>query len=139
MLDEPSTGLHPQDLAGLLNVLDRLVRAGATVVVVEHNTEILRAADWVIDLGPGAGPAGGELLYAGPPGGLLDAAASLTGQALREEAQIQPNLFRGRFRGALTRSPYAGGAHTTSRVTVEFPRGLMSVVTGYLVRANPAW
>ena len=71
VLDEPSTGLHPQDLAGLLTVLDRLVRAGATVVVVEHNTDIIRAADWVIDLGPGAGPDGGRLLYAGPAAGLL--------------------------------------------------------------------
>ena len=58
-LDEPSTGLHPQDLAGLLSVLRRLVRAGATIVIVEHNTDIIRLADWVIDLGPGAGPAGG--------------------------------------------------------------------------------
>ena len=57
VLDEPSTGLHPQDVAGLLVVLDRLVRNGATVVVVEHNTDIIRAADWCIDLGPGAGPA----------------------------------------------------------------------------------
>ena len=85
VLDEPSTGLHPQDVAGLLTVLDRLVRSGATVVVVEHNTDIIRAADWAVDLGPGAGPKGGRLLYAGPPDGLLDAADSLTGQALREE------------------------------------------------------
>ena len=85
VLDEPSTGLHPHDLAGLLTVLDRLVRAGATVVVVEHNTDIIRAADWAVDLGPGAGPAGGRLLYAGPPDGLLDAPGSLTGQALRDE------------------------------------------------------
>ena len=85
VLDEPSTGLHPQDVAGLLVVLDRLVRSGATVVVVEHCTDIIRAADWVVDLGPGAGPAGGRLLYAGPPAGLLTAAGSLTGEALREE------------------------------------------------------
>ena len=71
VLDEPTTGLHPQDLAGLLAVLDRLVRAGATIVVVEHNTDVIRAADWVVDLGPGAGPAGGRLLYAGPPEGLV--------------------------------------------------------------------
>jgi excinuclease ABC subunit A len=96
ILDEPSTGLHPHDLAGLLTVLDRLARAGATVVVVEHNTDIIRAADWVVDLGPGAGPAGGRLLYAGPPAGLLTAPASLTGQALRDEdltAENSPNKF----------------------------------------------
>ncbi|HUS79168.1 MAG TPA: hypothetical protein VM050_10990, partial [Patescibacteria group bacterium] len=72
VLDEPSTGLHPRDLDGLLKVLDRLVRAGASIVVVEHNTDIIRAADWIIDLGPGAGPDGGDLVYAGPPDGLLD-------------------------------------------------------------------
>ncbi len=78
LLDEPTTGLHPQDVAGLLAVLDRLVREGATVVVIEHNTDLIRAADWIIDLGPGAGPAGGRLLYAGPPAGLAEAADSLT-------------------------------------------------------------
>jgi excinuclease ABC subunit A len=71
VLDEPSTGLHPQDLGGLLLVLDRLVRQGATIVVVEHNTDFIRAADWIIDLGPAAGPEGGRLLYQGPPDGLL--------------------------------------------------------------------
>src|SRR5690606_918678 len=83
ILDEPSTGLHPQDVSGLLTVLDRLVRAGATVVVVEHNTDVVRAADWIVDLGPGAGPEGGNLIYAGPPEGLLSAVGSVTGKALR--------------------------------------------------------
>jgi excinuclease ABC subunit A len=61
ILDEPSTGLHSQDLNGLLIVLDRLVRAGATIVVIEHNLDVIRAADWIIDLGPGPGPMGGDL------------------------------------------------------------------------------
>ncbi|MGB9023716.1 MAG: hypothetical protein WCC94_09825, partial [Candidatus Bathyarchaeia archaeon] len=72
VLDEPSTGLHPQDLNGLLKVLDRLARSGATIVVVEHNTDVMRAADWIVDLGPGAGPKGGELLYEGPLEGLCN-------------------------------------------------------------------
>ncbi|MGD9093886.1 MAG: hypothetical protein PVF74_13640, partial [Anaerolineales bacterium] len=88
VLDEPSTGLHPQDIAGLLVVLDRLVRSGATIVIVEHNTDIIRAADWVVDLGPGAGPRGGELLYVGPPDGLMAEVRSLTGQALRDETNL---------------------------------------------------
>jgi len=88
ILDEPSTGLHPQDVAGLLTVLDRLVRHGATIVVVEHNSDIIRAADWVLDLGPGAGPHGGNLLYAGPPDGLLETDGSVTGAALREEDEL---------------------------------------------------
>ena len=79
-------------------VLDRLVRAGATIVVVEHNTDVIRAADWIIDLGPGAGPEGGRLLYAGPPDGLLEAAGSLTGQALREEASTAPAFRQRRAR-----------------------------------------
>ena len=87
ILDEPSTGLHPQDLAGLLAVLDRLVRAGATVVVVEHDMDVMRAADWIVDLGPGSGPRGGRLLYAGPPEGLAGVAESVTGRMLRADAE----------------------------------------------------
>ncbi len=90
VLDEPSTGLHPRDLDGLLVVLDRLVRHGATIVVVEHNTDFIRAADWIIDLGPGAGPAGGQVLFQGPPAGLLNIDGSLTGQALKEERDLVP-------------------------------------------------
>ena len=92
VLDEPSTGLHPQDLAGLLAVLDRLTRAGATIVIVEHNTDVIRAADWVVDLGPGAGPKGGQLLYAGPVEGLL-AVDSPTGNALRQEEPLSPQIL----------------------------------------------
>ena len=88
VLDEPSTGLHPHDLDGLLVVLDRLVRAGATIIVVEHNTDIIRAADWIIDLGPGAGPEGGQVLYSGPPDGIPEVEASLTGSALKEESSL---------------------------------------------------
>jgi excinuclease ABC subunit A len=90
VLDEPSTGLHPSDISDLLVVLDRLVKSGATVVVVEHNTDIIRAADWVIDLGPGAGPFGGEVLYMGDYAGLDLCTGSLTAEALGEEDQLVP-------------------------------------------------
>ena len=132
VLDEPSTGLHPQNVAGLLAILDRLVRQGATVVVVEHNIDIIRAADWVIDLGPGAGPAGGRLVYAGPPDGLLACPASITGRALREEAHLQP---QGNV-AAVQSSPAAhiqirgASAHNLQQVDVDFPKGALSVVTG---------
>jgi excinuclease ABC subunit A len=132
ILDEPSTGLHPQDLAGLLAVLDRLVLAGATVVVVEHNTDVIRRAGWVVDLGPGAGPRGGELLYAGPPAGLLETPASLTGQALRAEESVQPRPGSAAVRASQSPaiSIRGGHAHNLKNVDVDFPKAALTVVTG---------
>ncbi|MDI7275741.1 MAG: ATP-binding cassette domain-containing protein, partial [Anaerolineae bacterium] len=130
ILDEPSTGLHPQDLGGLLAVLQRLVRAGATVVVVEHNLDLLRAADWVIDLGPGAGQAGGHILYAGPARGLA-AEGSATGCALREEESLRPARIEPR--GAEAPACIAirdARAHNLRGVCVDLPKGRLTVVTG---------
>lgn len=131
VLDEPSTGLHPQDVAGLLVVLDRLVRGGATVVVVEHNLDIVRAADWVVDLGPGAGPRGGRLLYAGPPDELLEDPESITAQALRDEAQVQPlaEAIPVANRSAVI-SIREARANNLRNVSVDFPKGQLCVVTG---------
>ena len=67
----------------LLEILNRLVDGGGSVVVIEHNIDIVNAADWVIDMGPGAGPQGGRLVYEGPPGGLRDCHESKTGECLR--------------------------------------------------------
>ncbi len=83
LLDEPTTGLHPADIDRLLGVLQRLVDAGNSVLVVEHNLDIIRAADWVIDLGPEGGAAGGRLLAEGPPELVAQVEASHTGQFLR--------------------------------------------------------
>ena len=132
ILDEPSTGLHPQDVAGLLVVLDRLVRGGATVVVVEHNTDIIRAADWCIDLGPGAGPLGGRLLYAGAPDALAEAPNSLTGRALREEAKLQPRDQASSRAGTRSSSISIRGARANNlrNVDVDLPKGKLTVVTG---------
>jgi excinuclease ABC subunit A len=132
VLDEPSTGLHPQDVGGLLVVLDRLVRSGATIVVVEHNTDIIRAADWVVDLGPGAGEAGGRLLFAGPPDKLLSVTDSLTAQALRDEAALRPQAARAdvrRGRPAAISIRHAR-ANNLQDVSVSFPKGALTVVTG---------
>lgn len=132
VLDEPSTGLHPQDLAGLLAVLERLVRAGATVVIVEHNTDLIRCADWVIDLGPGAGPAGGRLLYAGPPSGLLSAANSLTGQALKAEDSLSPSpspAIRS-YNASSEIAVHGARMHNLKNVAAAFPKGRLTVVTG---------
>jgi excinuclease UvrABC ATPase subunit len=71
------------DTSHLLGMLDRLVDAGNTVVVIEHNLDVIRNADWIIDLGPEGGSKGGELVYSGTPSGLLDTTRSLTGAYLR--------------------------------------------------------
>jgi excinuclease ABC subunit A len=91
ILDEPSIGLHMADVPRLLEVLHRLVDKGATVVVVEHNLDIVREADWVIDMGPGAGEAGGQVVYAGPVDGLAACPGSLTGAALAEAGAASPS------------------------------------------------
>jgi excinuclease UvrABC ATPase subunit len=83
VLDEPTTGLHMQDVDNLIGLLDRLVATGRTVIVIEHNLDVVARADWVIDLGPGAGHDGGRVIFEGPPAALLDANGSLTGQFLR--------------------------------------------------------
>ncbi len=131
VLDEPSTGLHPQDLAGLLMVLDRLVRAGATIVVVEHNTDMIRAADWIVDLGPGAGPAGGRVVYAGPASGLAQAEGSATAAALRQELLLEP---RATERASSTRAQSIeirnARANNLQGIDVSIPKGKLTVVTG---------
>ena len=82
LLDEPTTGLHPSDIDQLLRLLDGMVDRGNTVVVIEHNLAVVERADWVIDLGPGGGRDGGEVVFSGPPEKLLAAERSLTGAHL---------------------------------------------------------
>ena len=83
VLDEPTSGLHMHDVDHLIGMLDRLVDDGRTVIVIEHNLDVVARADWVIDLGPGAGHDGGSIVFEGPPADLLRSDASLTGQHLR--------------------------------------------------------
>jgi excinuclease ABC subunit A len=84
LLDEPTTGLHPADIARLLLLLQRLVEAGNSVIVVEHNLDLVKAADWVIDLGPEGGAAGGQLIAEGTPEEVAKVEESYTGQCLKE-------------------------------------------------------
>jgi excinuclease ABC subunit A len=84
ILDEPTTGLHFADVQRLLDVLDRLVEAGNTVVVIEHNLDVIKNADWVIDLGPEGGDRGGEIVAEGPPREIAKSKRSYTGQVLKE-------------------------------------------------------
>ncbi len=132
ILDEPTTGLHPEDVSHLLVVLDRLVRTGATIVIVEHNTDVIRAADWVIDLGPGAGPQGGQLLYTGPPAGLTSAEGSITAHSLSGEERLQPREANAASSSSQSKqiTIQDARAHNLKGIDVKFPKRSLTVVTG---------
>ena len=84
ILDEPTTGLHFLDIRMLLTVLQRLVASGNTVIVIEHNLDVIKTADWIIDLGPEGGRAGGRLVAEGPPDAVAKIETSHTGRYLKE-------------------------------------------------------
>jgi excinuclease ABC subunit A len=84
VFDEPTTGLHPLDVATLVSVFDRLLDAGATIIVIDHDLDLLAAADHLIDMGPGGGPEGGRVLATGTPGDVARDAGSVTGPWLAE-------------------------------------------------------
>ncbi|MFB3853444.1 MAG: excinuclease ABC subunit UvrA [Vicinamibacterales bacterium] len=130
VLDEPSIGLHQRDNRRLLSTLKQLRDLGNTVVVVEHDEETIRAADYVIDLGPGAGEHGGELIFQGTPAALVaDTPASLTGAYLRGERAIPiPPSRRPALRGHLV--VRGARANNLKGIDVRFPLGLLTAVTG---------
>ncbi len=92
ILDEPTVGLHFADVERLLQVLHRLVDAGNTVVVIEHNLDVIKTADWIIDLGPEGGELGGQVIAAGPPEEVATVAGSYTGQFLKKALETEPEL-----------------------------------------------
>jgi len=129
VLDEPSIGLHPRDNDRLLNTLSRLRDLGNTVLVVEHDAETIERADYVIDLGPGAGRLGGGLVASGTPREIKSNPASLTGQYLSGKVKIQPPS--GRRIGNGNKLVVSGAReHNLKDITVEFPLGCFIVVTG---------
>ncbi|OLC71977.1 MAG: excinuclease ABC subunit A [Gemmatimonadetes bacterium 13_1_40CM_4_69_8] len=127
VLDEPSIGLHPSDIDRLLGLLRRLADAGNTVAVVEHDPAAMRAADWMIELGPGSGEAGGQLVYQGPAAAVRDA-GTLTGQYLSGEKRIGVPSARRPARRWLGLS--GARLHNLAGVDVRIPLGTLTVVTG---------
>ena len=130
ILDEPSIGLHSRDTERLIKVLKELRDLGNTVIVVEHDEDIMRAADYIIDIGPGAGRLGGEVVFAGTPAELMskNPKKSYTAQYLSGALSIPVPLSRRRWRDRIT----VKGAfcNNLKHVTVDFPLGVLTVVTG---------
>ena len=91
VLDEPTTGLHLADVENLLGLLDRLVDSGKSVIVIEHHQAVMAHADWIIDLGPGAGHDGGRIVFEGTPADLVAARSTLTGEHLAAYVRARPH------------------------------------------------
>ena len=128
ILDEPSIGLHSRDTRKLIKVLRHLQEIGNTVIVVEHDEEIMEAADWIIDVGPQAGRLGGEIVYEGPVSGLNESADSFTAKYLTGRLEIPLPSCRRKWssyieiKGAME--------HNLKNLDVRFPLGVITVVTG---------
>jgi excinuclease ABC subunit A len=127
VLDEPSAGLHPADTEALLRALDRLKASGNSLFVVEHELDVVRHADWIVDVGPGAGEQGGEILYSGPLSGLANVPKSQTRRFLfvqGEKAVRSPRIPRGwlKLRGV--------SRNNLDRLDVDIPLGIFTSVTG---------
>ena len=129
VLDEPSIGLHHRDNDRLLGTLERLRDLGNTVIVVEHDEDTIRRADYVVDLGPGAGTHGGEIVTVGTPDEVANSPDSHTGQYLSHRKTIPlPETRRKASRKVL--KVRGGAEHNLKHIDVSFPIGLMTVVTG---------
>ncbi|WP_279168118.1 excinuclease ABC subunit UvrA [Muribaculum intestinale] len=129
ILDEPSIGLHPRDTAKLVEVLRRLQMIGNTVVIVEHDADIMRAADYLIDVGRDAGRLGGNIVYQGPVSPLpVDTADSYTVKYLRGDLSVPLPAQRRRWKDYI--EVVGAREHNLKNIDVRFPLGVMTVVTG---------
>jgi excinuclease ABC subunit A len=141
LFDEPTTGLHFEDVAKLLKSFRKLIAAGHSLIVIEHNLDVIRASDWIVDLGPEGGDAGGEIVAVGTPKAIMDSPESHTGKALldydkaltRDRRVVAPVV-----REPEVRMPYRpptiqvrhAREHNLKGIDVEIPRGKFTVVTG---------
>ncbi len=130
VLDEPSIGLHQRDNARLLATLKRLRDLGNTVIVVEHDEEAIRAADYVIDMGPGAGRHGGKVVARGTPAKVMAAPESLTGQYLTGRRRIETPDRRRKARKNMHLTVKGARANNLANLTVDFPLGTFTCITG---------
>jgi excinuclease ABC subunit A len=128
LLDEPSVGLHPRDTAQLVRVLHKLRDLGNTVIVVEHEEEIMRQSDHIIDMGPLAGIHGGEVIYNGSYPDIFSSKESLTAKYLREELTIPVPKFRRKWINSI--QLLGAAEHNLKNIDVTFPLNAMTVVTG---------
>src|SRR6266567_1922058 len=129
VLDEPSIGLHHRDNGRLLNALEELRNLGNTVLVVEHDEETIRRADYVVDLGPGAGRHGGDVVAHGTPDEIMRAPGSLTGAYISGQTRIDMRTERRRVNGSAI-AVLGARENNLKNVDVSFPLGLINVVTG---------
>ena len=130
VLDEPSIGLHQRDNTRLIETLQRLRDLGNTLIVVEHDEDTIRSADWIVDIGPGAGELGGEVVYSGNVEGLVGAEGSVTGDYLARRRQIEIPATR-RKRDKNREVTVVGARENNLKdVTVSFPLGVLTAVTG---------
>ena len=129
VLDEPSIGLHPRDTQRLIDILKSLRDLGNTVLVVEHDPDTIHAADFVIDLGPGAGELGGKLLFAGPYDAMLAEPKSITGRYLSGELRITIPNIRHKPGGKFLRL-FGANIHNLQNIDLMLPLGTFTVVTG---------
>ncbi len=130
VLDEPSIGLHQRDNHRLIETLLRLRDLGNMLIVVEHDEDTIKVADWVVDIGPGAGEHGGNIVHSGPLKGLLGNRASITGDYLARRREIEvPAVRRPRTPGREI-TVHGAREHNLADITVSFPLGLFVAVTG---------
>ena len=127
VLDEPSAGLHPADTEALLRALDRLKASGNSLFVVEHDLDVVRRADWIVDVGPAAGQHGGEILYSGPPEGLKDAHASQTRIYLFDPPALPVRKLRAPVGHLKLTGVRRNNLHN---LDLEFPLGVLTSITG---------